>query len=200
MKSKLKMLSVLAVAAMGVGLLSLQAHANPIPITGHLAMVGTATLDGTVSTANNAAVTLAFETIGSGAYLPVNGNGDLATWNSFGWNPQVVTPAPLWTFFDGGTGDTYSFTLTSVQKDPSSTSTYLDITGIGIASISGPGQQYLDTESHFTFTITDTTGSQTGAGFSFNSDNNSIPDGGLTVSLLGFVMVGFEGLRRKLSK
>jgi len=34
----------------------------------------------------------------------------------------------------------------------------------------------------------------------FTSDVDAVPDGGLTISLLGFALVGVESLRRKLSK
>ena len=34
--------------------------------------------------------------------------------------------------------------------------------------------------------------------FSFAANNNSVPDGGMTVALLGVAFVGLEGLRRKL--
>ena len=34
----------------------------------------------------------------------------------------------------------------------------------------------------------------------FFSDGNSVPDGGLTVALLGFALAGIESLRRKMRK
>jgi hypothetical protein len=34
--------------------------------------------------------------------------------------------------------------------------------------------------------------------FSFATNNNSVPDGGVTVALLGLALVGVEVLRRKL--
>jgi hypothetical protein len=212
MKSKLKMLSVLAVAAMGIGLLSQQAHANLIVGSINMGSPGSVTLNPglTAVTSVNGTVTVGGATGDYAVTGPPNifVYGDtVTTFNPFSWPiPSVANPViPLWSFTDSNTGYTYSFDLLtdSMSEYSLGSASYLDVNGTGMAYIkNGATDVYTPTEATFLFTVSNPDGPIVGGDtpFSFNAETTAVPDGGLTVSLLGFAMLGLEGLRRKLSK
>jgi hypothetical protein len=98
----------------------------------------------------------------------------------------------LWSFNFGG--KTYSFDLTGVQ----SVSQGFDVNGLQFLQISGTGflqiTGFEDTKASYLLTA-----NQAGSTFSFSSSNQAVPDGGATIALLGLVLVGVEGFRRKFA-
>lgn len=181
-------------------------QANAISITGQLSMGGEAVLDGPLGSANGF-------TAFNGEYIvslpaPSGSYAGIATsianqvaYTPFQFDPMSPSPVnPLWTFTDAGTGWTYSFKLLSVAiitQNPN----FLNLLGQGTASITGPGSPYDETPGVWSFTIDNPTGAAP-ADFKFNfiSTSATTPDGGLTMALLGFGLMGVEGLRRRFSK
>jgi hypothetical protein len=97
-----------------------------------------------------------------------------------------ATPqAPLWSV--GG----FSFDLTSATV--SSPGSFLLVEGSGMLKAAG----FEDTPGFWTFS---TQGQAAQGVFSWSSSTNSVPDGGTTVALLGFSLLGLHGIRRKFAK
>ena len=116
----------------------------------------------------------------SGSYVSVPPMTSVA-FSSFSFNSGSVTP--LWSFTSGGT--TYSFAATSIVIN-SQSSSFLNLSGDGIASITG----FADTAG--TWTITDTGNAPT---FTFGSGTtvrSGVPDSGATALLiaLGLLAAG----------
>jgi len=171
------------------------AQANAVMITGQIDMNGKATLNSqnlaaaTSASFSNVQVGPAAAT-GSFAVIPL---GTAVSYSAFTWNPITVPVIPLWTLNSGGT---WSFDLNSMTV-VAQTSSFLNITGTGVLTATG----YDPTPGVWSFSIT-VAGGQSQANFDFNfvSTTASAPDGGLTMALMGFALVGVEGLRRRFSK
>jgi hypothetical protein len=170
-----------------------------IPISGTIAMGGEATLDN----ANLASAT----TIESWplAYV-VADSGSFSTGPSAVPDFTMVTMTAPWNFelnspaFQWSAGN---FTFTMSSDSVSQSANFLTIIGFGTIADSTDGfdptafQWELSDEnpttggaSQFTFSVTAVP----------NSNGSPVPDGGLTVALLGLSLACVEGLRRKLSK
>lgn len=110
---------------------------------------------------------------------------DLTGLNAFGvvGTTGPLSVAPLWTFTVGPT--TYTFTLDSVTLNAVLGGTRV-IEGLGTASMTGRDA----TNARFQL-------STSGPGAITFSSITNVPDGGTTAALLGLVLVGFEGLRRR---
>ncbi len=106
----------------------------------------------------------------------------------FTFNPFSSSVIPLWTFMTGG--KTYSFDLSSLTISDQTSDT-LDLRGVGMLHITG----FDDTVGTWVFTAN--AGGQT---FSFSSSNTAVPDGGLTVMLLGAGLASMSMLRRFLNR
>jgi hypothetical protein len=100
------------------------------------------------------------------------------------FNPSTPT-AGLWSV--GG----FTFNLLSATV-VSQSATFLNVLGTGMVS----GNGFDPTPATWSFTVNNSNG-QPKMKFSFAA-NNSAPDGGVTVALLGIALVGVEVLRRKL--
>lgn len=192
MKNKFKLIAG-AVAA----LVGLSATVQAIPISGQISFSGLAVLDSTTLTSatkflsySNSAGTTAFPTVGihTGSYSSPLLTGASATFTPFTFSPVTAsTPFVLWTFTIGV--NTYSFKVNSLVV-ATQNSTFLNVIGTGIASITG----FTDTSG--IFSITDT--GSGGPTFTFGA-NTTVPDGGTTVMLLGAALSGFALLRKKLT-
>ncbi len=204
MKMTHKIVSVLAVAAMGCALLSQKAQANPIPISGTIQIGGIALLDNPVLNSANNVLSVLTSAVAGGTGDYTGTAGAPVTWGvPFGWNPPLLPPpgtppSMLWQFTSGVT--TYEFDLSSIAK-VGNNPLFLDITGTGVADISG----YLPTPGTWSFTITSSTGTSSTsplALFQFSSSDNAIgiPDGGMTIALLGLALTGIGALRMKQAK
>lgn len=171
-------------------------HASLVPISGTVSFAGTAT-------ANNSNLMDATEftsftdvTVGApsslfGAYVGTSGASVTVT--PFTWNPPTAsTPInPFWTFSSGG--DTYSFeVLTLVENFV--TPSELVLSGMGTASITGPGTSYSSTTGEWSLT-TQTFGD---AAFTFSDTTtaSAVPEPSTVMAgLLMVIPLGLSGFR-----
>lgn len=118
--------------------------------------------------------------------------GTAATWTPFTFNPPAGSVTPLWNMSYGGR--TYSFSATSMAV--SSSSTEVDISGTGIAHITGFDDTY------GTWTVTATGGSSVvfTFGATTTASGNPVPDGGTTILLLGLALAAIAMLGRKAAR
>jgi hypothetical protein len=105
--------------------------------------------------------------------------------NGWVFNPSTATPG-LWSV-GGFTFDLVSATVMNQSNF------FLNVLGSG--TIHGIGLD--DTPGTWSFTVDNSSGLPH-VRFGFAAENNSVPDGGITVALLGIALVGVEVLRRKL--
>jgi VPDSG-CTERM motif len=173
-----------------------------IPIAGEIDMSGTANLNSTLLGSATKASSFGAVSVGgvpTGSY--VGTLGDSVNWNGFGWNPATTPVNPLWSFTDAGTGFTYSFNLATVGV-VSQDNSFLNLLGTGTLTITGAGSPYDTTDGQWSFTISNP-GGGAHANFSFTFANSQtgagVPDGGMTVILLGTALAGLGLLRRKLA-
>jgi hypothetical protein len=189
---KKSILAGLTVGAMSWMLVIPQAQAN---IIGDIGFAGSYSLPGGENLGNATELidigAVVVSTIGAYTVIP---NGTPATFASpLDINPS--TPAsPLWTVVSGG--NTYTFVATtSTVTDQSGSHSHgytLDMGGNGYAEING-----LDK----TFGTWLVTASESGMAIGFESTASvvgGVPDGGLTLGLLGSALFALQGLRRKL--
>lgn len=175
-------------------------QASAISIDGQIKMSGETVLNGPLASAT------AFTSFSNVKVGPANSTGTYSgvtlgtavTYTPFTFKPALVPSpvTPLWTFTDAGV--TYSFELDTVTVMLQN-NRFLNLFGTGTATATG----YDATPGVWTFSI-DTTSNPTGFNFNFISTTEAtppgVPDGGLTMALLGFALVGVEGLRRRFSK
>jgi hypothetical protein len=197
---KIKTLVTMAVVGL-LGSSLLCGRAEAAYISGSVDMSGTVLLNSSSLGSATAATSFLGSTVGG---LPTGSfagtSGDSVTWNAFGWNPSTAPVTPLWSYVDAGTGWTYSFSLTSVSVDTQNNK-FLNLLGYGMLTITGTGSPYVATTGSWSFTISNPTGgSHANFAFTFANSQTAVPDGGMTVALLGFAMVGVEGIRRRFSK
>jgi hypothetical protein len=130
----------------------------------------------------------------SGDYVGTSGSAVTVT--PFTWSPPTAsTPInPLWSFVYNG--DTYSFDLTVLHEDYAS-STGLLLSGLGTASITGPGTDYLPTSGTWDFSAQ----SQGLTSFTYSSTTvvpaQSVADGGSTAVMMGASLIGLVIMGRK---
>jgi len=190
MKNVLKTILVAA----GTVLASTVAQANLI--TGSVNMSGTLSIN-TTSLQTATAITNFVNsgpnqtTVSSGTGTYLGTSGALVTWKypiSLAVGAQVISD--LWTF-DAGT---YTFSLASITQDTQNAN-LLFLVGSG--TLTAPG--FSPTVGNFTLTVTDSSGGSSGtATFGFGSSDTAVPDGGLTVALMGGALLGLGAVRRKL--
>jgi hypothetical protein len=178
----------------GILALGMVIAAQAIPITGAIDMSGTATLNSMFLGNATAASAFTGVTVGGAPTGTFAGTfGASVTWSAFSW-PSNVLVAPLWTFVFGA--NTYSFDLAHVSVF-SQSNEFLNLTGSGTFHVTG----FDDTPGFWSFTISNPGGGPH-PNFEFTFANSQtatgVPDGGMTVALLGIAFVVLEGLRRKL--
>jgi len=169
-----------------------------VPITGSIDIQGEgATLTpmgAPLGTATGVDGTNGVVSSGSGSFAGTVGT--LVNLAPFTFNP-ATTPVAMWTFTLGNL--TYSFDLTSmvVGTDDSS---LLTISGSGTLSITGAGSIWDPTTGNWTYQISSPETLDAGDGqFNYQSTTTAVPDGGLTVILLGSALSGLTLLRKKIS-
>ena len=197
------MLSVLVIAAS----LAVTPTVFGATILGNVEFAGTAVLDGPLATATAFTSFVGVQVLdGTDSYavptLVSEGTSVTVTAFSFGSGSYSMTPVspvvdPLWTFSVGGT--TYSFKLSamSVSRSVLPSTQFLNISGLGAASITG----YDTTPATFALSSTQSTGSPgVSATFTITSAaiDTTIPEPG-ALSLLGVVLLGLVGWRRRSS-
>lgn len=186
--------------------LAATAHANSI--NGTIQMAGAVTLNADLLTASSATFAnpagLVMAATGDYSGVPTLFAGPQVSFFTFNIVAGAQSVSPLWQFAYGG--NTYEFDLSNITSVGSSlgantrSANDLLIKGSGIVSIGGGS--FTPTPASWSFAITDT-GHGTTFTFGFaQSDTsipNSIPDGGLTVMLLGGALSGLALIRRKLA-
>jgi type 1 fimbria pilin len=200
---KTKPILALALGTMLLTALPGSVQAIPTSIAGVISFSGSASTDN--SNLSTATKFLTFGTVTVGQAAGLSGDyagtaGAAVTFTPFTFDPvgASLPVAPLWTFMSGG--NTYSFTLESLSVDFVSPR-FLNLSGFGTASITGPGVEKLDTAGLWSLS-----GQTFGeASFTFSSSTEvpppgtNVPDGGTTAMLLGFSVLGFGFLRRKVA-
>jgi hypothetical protein len=201
-----KRVAILSVASVCAAMLafSYTASATPHPlppVTSASAILGNINFAGAVHLDNNnlaSATTVvtwfdAFNNAGkttvvpgaTGAFMGILPGTSVTMAQPWIFNPSTPTTA-LWSV-GGFTFDLLSATIVSQST------TFLNVLGTGIVSANG----FDPTEATWSFTVNNSNG-QPKMMFSFAANNNSVPDGGTTVALLGLALLGVELLRRKL--
>jgi hypothetical protein len=188
MKLSKTLLAIVAAVA-SVGLLS---SAQAVPITGMLNIGGTATFN-TTSLATASSATF------SDAIVLGGNSGDFASFTvgtpvvmaSYTFDPSTMTNG-LWSV----NGFTFNLTSSVVQQPRSAT--FLSVSGTGI--ITGPAG-FDATAGVWAFTSQNASG-RPHATFSFsaNTEVGAVPDGGMTLALLGAGLVGLAAFRAKFAK
>jgi hypothetical protein len=185
---KLKTLSILAAVLIGAAFTSQQI--NAAPITGGISLSGGYTVNtGNLNTAT-AFSSFSGVTVSStsGSFTAVT-TGGAVTMNPFTFAPfPVGGVVPLWSTTAGSTASFDLTSLTSLQQPGDGS---LTIKGTGTLHLTG----FSNTPGSYLFTA-----NSLGGTFSFSSSNAALPDGGMTMALLGVALASVEGLRRKLSK
>jgi hypothetical protein len=167
-----------------------------VPITGTIDIQGGTTLTpvgSPLGTATGVAATTGSVLAGSEAFAGTAGTS--LTFSAFTFEP-ATTPVTLWSFTIGAL--TYSFDLTSMTVLTYDAS-FLDISGSGMLSITGTGSTWDATPGSWTYQINSTDPNGVQGIFSYQSSNTAVPDGGMTVILLGSVLSGLCLLRKQIS-
>jgi VPDSG-CTERM motif len=185
---KNKLLIAGAVAAFVAFGITVQA----VPITGEIGFSGTnltftansVTFIGSASVDTGAAGP-------SGSWAPTAGASPVTFTSITSFTPLAPSPvSPLWSFVSGGL--TYQFNLTSLTVVADIPGTILALTGLGTATISGG----VFDPTPATWSLTATAGGP--INFEFDSGNTAVPDGGMTVTLLGAALSGLALFRKKV--
>jgi|ERR1035437_2836186 hypothetical protein len=176
--------------------LAVTASVQATQISGTIRQSGDVTLDTQdLATANGATAFANVNVAGTPTGDFSTTGGSLVVWKPFTWVPSSAPVVSLWSFASGGKN--YSFDLASITGVTRTDSTELLITGLGTVNIS----TFDPTPANWSFTITDTSGGVSGSfvfGFA-DSNTATLPDGGMTVMLLGAALSGLALIRRKLA-
>ena len=182
-----KILLAIVASAAGVGLLS---SAQAVPITGMLNIGGTATFDTTsLATAHSATFSDALVLGGNSGDFAGFAVGTPVVMASYTFDPSTITNG-LWSV----NGFTFNLTASLVQLPR--TATFLSITGTG--TITGPAG-FDATPGVWAFT-SQNAGGRPHSTFSFSANTEAVPDGGMTMALLGTGLMGLAAFRAKFAK
>jgi hypothetical protein len=168
-----------------------------VPITGSIDIQGGGALltpkGAPLGTATGVDATNGVVMSGSGSFAgTINAQ---VNFDPFTFNP-ATTPVTLWSFTSGSL--TYSFDLTSMVLGIDNSS-LLTISGIGTLTITGDGSDWDATQGSWSYQIATATSPYADDGV-FNYDSNTtVPDGGLTVILLGSALSSLFLLRKQIS-
>ena len=182
------LLPIVAVAA-SVGLLS---SAQATPITGMLNIGGTATFDtSSLTTASSATFADVLVLGGNSGAFAGFAIGTPVVMASYTFDPSTITNG-LWSV----NGFTFNLTASVVQTPRSAT--FLSISGTG--TITGP-PGFDPTPGVWAFT-SQNAGGRPHSTFSFsaNTEGGAVPDGGMTMALLGTGLMGVAAFRAKFGK
>ena len=182
-----KILLAIVASAAGVGLLS---SAQAVPITGMLNIGGTATFDtNSLATAHSATFSDALVLGGNSGDFAGFAVGTPVVMASYTFDPSTITNG-LWSV----NGFTFNLTASLVQLPRSAT--FLSITGTG--TITGP-PGFDPTPGMWAFT-SQNAGGRPHSTFSFSANTTALPDGGMTMALLGTGLMGLAAFRAKFAK
>jgi hypothetical protein len=189
MKTKTLFTTMALAGAVMAGTTAVKANS----ITGTIDMSGTATLNNTslaLATADTLNTGVTVDGGASGTFATVAAGTPVTTFSPFAFTGASVSP--LWSFTDAGV--TYSFDLStdSVQSQSSSS---LVLGGLGTLNVTGDPSVSGD----WMFSINNAGGkNKADFTFGFSESATSVPDGGMTVSLMGVALLGLAAVRRKL--
>jgi hypothetical protein len=188
MKLHKSLLAIVAAAA-SFGLLS---SAQAVPITGILNIAGTAKFDTTsLATAHSATFSDALVLGGNTGTFAGFAVGTPVVMASYTFDPSTITNG-LWSV----NGFTFNLTSSLVQLPRSAT--FLSISGTG--TITGPAG-FDATPGTWAFTSQNSSGRpHTTFSFSANTEGGAVPDGGMTLALLGAGLTGLAAFRAKFAK
>ena len=182
-----KILLAIVASAAGVGLLS---SAQAVPITGMLNIGGTATFDtNSLATAHSATFSDALVLGGNSGDFAGFAVGTPVVMASYTFDPSTITNG-LWSV----NGFTFNLTASLVQLPRSAT--FLSITGTG--TITGP-PGFDPTPGIWAFT-SQNAGGRPHSTFSFSANTEAVPDGVMTMALLGTGLMGLAAFRAKFGK
>lgn len=165
------------------------------PISGNISFTGWATLDSS-SAGNATAVTSWIAPVNAGGTTGTFGgiaNGTAAAFSPAVWNFNTSTPINNFWMVGGFSFELLSSSITSQGYDASGGSVTVD--GSGWVSATG----YTTTLMSWHFTTQDNGSGTTQTQWSFSAGDQSVPDGGATVMLLGIALSGVALLRKKLN-
>jgi len=184
-----KILLAIVATAASFGLLS---SAQATPITGMLNIGGTATFDTTsLATAHSATFSDALVLGGNSGDFAGFAVGTPVVMASYTFDPSTITNG-LWSV----NGFTFNLTASLVQLPRSAT--FLSITGTG--TITGPAG-FDATPGMWAFTSQNAGGRPHDTfSFSANTEAGAVPDGGMTLALLGAGLMGLAAFRAKFRK
>ena len=185
---KIKLTIITAALALFVGT-SLQAT----PISGSIDMSGTVFLNNVNLGSATGASSFQNVTVGgipTGTYAGTA--GATVAWSGFTW-PSAVAVNPLWTFT--ALGKTFTFILNNVSVINQS-SQFLNLSGNGILKATGSD----NTAGSWSFTISNPTGSDhQNFAFTFANSQTAVPDGYMTVMLLGAALTVLCLVRKQVT-
>ena len=181
------LLPIVAVAA-SVGLLS---PAQATPITGMLNIGGTATFDtSSLTTASSATFADVLVLGGNSGAFAGFAIGTPVVMASYTFDPSTITNG-LWSV----NGFTFNLLTSTVV---SRSATFLSVSGTGI--ITGP-PGFDPTAGTWAFTSQNSSGRPHDTfSFSANTEGGAVPDGGMTLALLGAGLMGLAAFRAKFGK
>jgi hypothetical protein len=192
----MKLKTITKVGAL-IAALALTSAANAAYINGGISFTGDYTSDvpNNLNTSTLITFGVVTTTSTSGDFLADVGNGVVVTTPvSININPNDNPPAGnIWSV--GG----FSLALTSLVEFANSANA-LVLNGTGLISSTNPA--YTPTPGDWVATF-NRAGGGPNATFSFSASsgtNAPVPEGGTTVALLGFALLGLHGVRRKLVK
>jgi hypothetical protein len=181
-----KILLPIVAAAASVGLLS---SAQATPITGMLNIGGTATFDtNSLTTASSATFSDVLVLGGNNGTFAGFAIGTPVVMASYTFDPSTITNG-LWSV-NGFTFNLLSSTVVSRSA------TFLSVSGTGI--ITGPAG-FDATQGMWAFT-SQNAGGRPHSTFSFSANTTAVPDGGMTLPLLGTGLMGLAAFRAKFGK
>lgn len=182
-----KILLAIVATAASFGLLS---SAQATPITGMLNIGGTATFDTTsLATAHSATFSDALVLGGNSGDFAGFAVGTPVVMASYTFDPSTITNG-LWSV------NGFTFNLTSsVVKTPRNR---FDLTVTGTGIITGPAG-FDATPGVWAFTSQNASG-RPHSTFSFSANTEAVPDGGMTMALLGTGLMGLAAFRAKFAK
>ncbi len=167
--------------------------ASAIPVSGNITISGGATMDNNNLSLASAVTAWSNVKVASedGSFIPFVSDGDAVTMAApWTFNPSTPTPA-LWSV-DGFTFDLAK--ITSVIRFAVGTAKFLTVVGDGWVS----GNDFDRSEGSWSFS-TQTPSAQGRFSFSAATSVAAVPDGGMTIIMLGVALSGLGIMRRKIA-